>query len=454
MKSLFIKVAITGLALFTSVNVYGHKEDLLKTDPRSSLRIAMKERASEVYSALQEAEHQANPYQPIDHCLFDRHEPVPEPVLSEEEQNERKKAYLKSDNIALEQAKSVLKDISKGITKVKKTLKTAAARTVLDAMLQESTVKISDIECYLKKWSQKLPARYPFGRVDYLLHERFRDAFAKATTVLMNHVKAGILVGSDDERSDLEKLCKCLKGIAPDLEQCFEENAFYSALRGKYSECYDVVSKEDVIARFKILEKVIEAGDLAFNASDNGDDFEVDCSLVEVAKKYVDAVRMWFVDKSRPEPTTFIFKDQKAFERFNSFCAKAPDLFNFCASNKQSTIEKKLWQDGWSYWEQKNYQTTWVDSEGYTSLRIKDDGEFTVSFLSESPYFRDGSLDRAYLGKRWAELIKYAPVLDIAFFIPASLKDDITGFWTAGTKYLQVAGANKVMDFGHGKIGT
>ena len=37
MKSLFIKVAICGLVLSTSVNVYGHREDLLDFDSSAPL---------------------------------------------------------------------------------------------------------------------------------------------------------------------------------------------------------------------------------------------------------------------------------------------------------------------------------------------------------------------------------------------------------------------------------
>ena len=172
-----------------------------------------------------------------------------------------------------------------------------------------------------------------------------------------------------------------------------------------------------------------------------------------MAQDYVNATRLWFVDKIHPKIQAFIFQDQKTFKRFEHFCAKAPDLFRYCSSKPRSAIENKLWQDGWSYWEQKNYQTIWVDYEGCTSVRIKDDDEFTVSFLSESPYFTDGSLDRTYLGERSSELVKYAPVRgDVSFFIPASLDDAITGFWTAATKYLPVVGVNKIMDFAHGRV--
>ncbi len=233
-----------------------------------------------------------------------------------------------------------------------------------------------------------------------------------------------------------------------------DKSTFYSALRRHSADCHDIVPRTDFVARAMILQFVNFFGDLAMQNADDEDSCVTSVSALEASKDFAKGLELSFVDKLQVIPSRFIFTNQNAFARFEHFCAKAPDLFNFCASNKQATIQRKLWQDGWSYWEQKNYQTTWVDYEGYTSLRIKDDGEFTVSFLSESPYFRDGSLDRTYLGERSSELIKYAPVRGISFFIPASLKDDITGFWTAATKYLQIAGAKKIMDFGHGRIST
>jgi hypothetical protein len=377
---------------------------------------------------------------------------VPQPVLSEEEQRKNKEAHLVSDKIALDQAKKLLSRTSTEVSEVQKTLKTPAAKTVLAEMLRESTVKISDVESTLEAWSKRLPAKYPLGRVDYLLLERFRDAFSKATTVLMNHVTAGILVGSSDEQSDLETLLNYLIKIAPHFDHDFEIDAFYSAISDRYSACYDAVSKNDVISRSKILQKVLGVSDKAFRNASDGDDFEIGYNLVDVAENYIAAVRLWFVEKTHPTVMTYVFKDQKTFERFERFSVKAPDLFRYCKSNTQATIEAQLWKDGWSYWEQKGYQTIWVNYEGDTSLRIKDDGEFTVGFLSENPYFSNGSLDRVYLGDRSSELVKSALVSGCAFFNPASLNDAITGFWTARTKHLQVLGGKKVMDFGHDKV--
>jgi hypothetical protein len=431
MKYLLEKVAVCGLILSTSVNVYGHKEDLLDFDSSAPLAPVIAKSVEDALRDIREAEEAAEQGLPKNlPYLFDR---LPREKAVKQEETPAQK-YLESDNTSLKYAKSILDFASKQTQKCRGKLKTQAAKRAVYAVLDAARIDLTDIE-------------------DAFIHNRFQESHSRATKILFAYITPSVLAGSKDERDDMRRICEYFFTVTyPLVEGMIEKGTFYSALRRHSAECHDIVPRNDFVARAAILQVVNFFGDLAMQNADDEDSCVTSVSALEASKDFAKGLELSFVDKLQATPGRFIFTNQATFARFSSFCTQAPDLFRYCESNTQATIEAKLWKDGWSYWEQKGYQTIWVNYEGDTSLRIKDDREFTVSFLSESPYFRDGSLDRTYLGARSSELIKYAPVRDTSFFIPASLDDTITGFWAAYTKYLQVSDGKKIMDFGHGMV--
>lgn len=450
MKSLFIKLTIAGIVSGVLVKVYAHKDDLQLFDSSAPVVPVIAKSIEDAQRHIWEAEAAAEAAQrPLKNmfCLSDDEESEPISIELPAEQ------YLEKDKDSLEHAKHLLNWAFKKTQKCKTALKTQAAQKAVDAILAAASIDLTDIENALKRWKKKLPKKYPKYAVESAIHERFQTSHSNASKVLFAYITPSILAGSKDEQADMQLLCEHFYKITyPLIQGIVERSMFYDGLRGHAAECHDIIPRSDFVARAVILQAVNFFGDLAMKNADDEDSCVTSVSAFAAVQQFAKGLKLSFIDKLKKAPSQFIFADQNAFQRFENFCAKAPILFNFCTANTQSTIESKLWKSGWSYWEQKNYQTIWVDPNGCISMRIKDDGEFIVAFLSESPYCADGSLDRTYLGDRSAELIKYAPVRGVSFFVPASLNDAITGFWTEYTKSQIVHGGKKIMDFAHGKV--
>lgn len=433
MSTVFFKISrlIFCLLLFFSYNSYGSRDDLKTINPDAPLGEAASKCVREVQRAIYEQEEQGNSPVVLSGHVFDdvAYVSPPEPSAAQ---------CFAHDQKVLTGAQSALLWISTQIKKVRASLKTNAARKTLDSIMNEACIDISDIEGALNRWSKKLPKKYPANAVDICLHERFQKASSKAFSVLMNHITAGILYGSKDEKADLQALYACFCTIDSMLDDCFEQSAIYSALRRRSIECYDTVPVSDFLARAAILEHINCLGEHAVRTVDGGDDYAVQSSVLELTETCLAAMRLRFVNRTHPDMQFYVF-DTTPW-RLRYFLKHAPDLFEFCRTNPGSTIRAQFSNDKWQNWTQGN-QMIWVDPRGCISVRLKTDGSkrFTVGFLGESPYYRSYTgalcLDWNILGDRRTEMLKFSPYKGEKFTIPAALNGD-TPYWRPASQLL------------------
>jgi hypothetical protein len=432
-STIFFKISrlIFCLLLFFSYTSYGSRGDLKAINPDEPLGAAASNCVREVQAALCAQEEPQDSQGAFSGVVFDDVAYVP-PLKPSAAQ------CFAHDQQALAGAQSTLLWISEQIGKVRASLKTSAARKTLDAILDEARIDISDIERALNRWSRKLPKKYQADAVDICLHERFQKASSKAFSILMNHITAGILYGSKDEKADLQALCACFCTIDSMLDDCFEQSAIYSALRRRSIECYDAVPASDFLARAAILEQINRLGEHAVRTVDDGDDYAVQSSVLELTETCLAAMRLRFVNRTHPDMQLYVF-DTTPW-RLHYFLKHAPDLFEFCRTNAGSIINAQFSKDKWQNWTQV-HQTIWVDPKGCISVRLKTDGSkrFTVGFLGESPYYRSYTgtlcLDWRILGDRRTEMLKFSPYRGEQFTIPAALNGD-TPYWRPASQLL------------------
>ncbi len=298
-------------------------------------------------------------------------------------------------------------------------------------------------------------ARTVLGEIESALVSVRRDGLslspiAKAFDELLKHITPSILAGSQDEQSDMKTLCEYfLKRTG------YSKGEFCGVLRTHCASCCDSIPSGDHVMRATVLFNYLDFFEPAvivdFFPEHSSLNLVVAQAVFKGAQRFLQALQLSFVDKTQVAPRAFIFASPGTFSRFEHFCFEAPGLFRFCSENSISQIENTLWQYGWDYWKQ-NYQTIWVDREGKTSIRIKNVGEITVGFLSKSPYYLNRSfvrrLDHDYLAARESELLKCAMVGRVPFFVPASLNNAITGYWTVpyGKK------RDGIMGSAHGRV--
>ncbi len=422
-----ITLLITCVVLF-SFGGYANGDDLKNTDPNQPLEASISSCIKDVQENLwlsqlefEQVERKPEDYSFEGCFLRATNAPSPRPIPGPID-------HLAHDQKSLTVARSTLAWIMQTTNTVRKKLKTDAARKTLDSVMKECYIETDDIENALKRWSKKLPKKYPVDVVDYELHDRFQKASSKAFAVLIAHMKPGILAGTAYEQTDVESLCGYFCVIDSVLDDFFEERGFYGALQRQFVKCYDAVPKVDVIARAKILKYVNGFGQRALSAVDDPDDYEEQYAIFALTSNYEMAIKLAFVNKAHPDMDHYVFSQ---VWRLYHFSKHAQDLFDFCKKSGRKTIEDTLKVGGWIVWKQAE-QNIWVDSKGCISVRLKNNKKiFTVGFLAENPKnakYKEG-LDTYILGDRRTEMLKYRPIQGLPFVISGALDDGYTPYW-------------------------
>lgn len=152
-----------------------------------------------------------------------------------------------------------------------------------------------------------------------------------------------------------------------------------------------------------------------------------------------------------------IFSDRnmKEFSRLKRFTALAPIMFSFCQNHTELQIRTYLGNNKWYFYTDDRKYLQAVDDMGCVSLRIKSDGETTVSFLTKSPFQhvkQVRKLDKEFLRDRESELLKFSfgsQNKESTYLIPISVDPGITIPWGGG---ISSEGKTSLMDAAHTSI--
>lgn len=429
MKGLFTKLTIIGLV--STALVAPELPELMKD---ATARVQ-----KEIYEAEQADETENNVLLPTGYLFHDDPNDLPH-TPTRAELAKKAKAYLESDKVELAQTVNLMKWLEVEAKKVNSKLKTQKGRYTLKAMGNAFQVQISDVETFLSKCSKKMPKSYPNYEVTTIFHNRLEAAFDAASSILFQHITAGILVGSSDEQADLEILLKSFKRIAPSFGECFDDDMFYCSLRDHYAECCAVIPQWDVSARYKVATQVTEMGRFAFDASDDGDKFQTNHALVVVAENFVRNTQLSFVNKAAPTANALIFKNQNTFQRLLNFLEQSPETFKTYYNKSNAAIDADLTAKHWDRWVyvgghyvQHNTlfgsQIILINQDGCTSVRLKQSGEFSIGFLAPYSPTKHASFSD-YLYDRTTELLKLSSHHDAPLAIPAARPETkLTPFW-------------------------
>jgi hypothetical protein len=127
-------------------------------------------------------------------------------------------------------------------------------------------------------------------------------------------------------------------------------------------------------------------------------------------------------------------KNRVEFMRFKHFTIIARQMLDFCGKHNEEEIRSYLLSKNYSFYKGKKDQLFAVDPRGSIVIRIKNNGQTTISFPTKPPFIEGSqTLDMSFLYDRTSECLKFVRYKENStYFIPISERTDIATPWVGG----------------------